>query len=178
MDVIVPFVENLYYEEGKFIKPDGTILYSGKNHALYARSYCEQAVMNSKLVEKSDEILTEKEIEILKLWEEQYAKISCKGMEFLYSDFLTYVLGWDKVCSDRTIITIDQHPHYRLYNYYLDGWKFEFANPYRIKNGEFVIGFDPNMSFESEYGKEREYEQKGEQILKLVKPKDVHLYFE
>lgn len=178
MDLIVPFVDNLYHNGGKFIKPDGTILYSEQAHALFARNYCEQFIINSKKVQKSDKFLTQKEIELLELWKKYYVKKAYDGIEFLYSDFLTYVLGWDKICSNRTIVTIDQHPHYRLFNYYLDGWEFELINPYSVKNGEFVLGFDPNMNFESKYGKEREYQKKGEQILKLVKPEDVHLYFE
>ncbi len=177
MDPIVPFVENLYHEGGKFIKPDGTIIFNDVSHAYFAQEYCASAILDVA-GSLNNGRLNKDEIELLELWKNSYAKQSVKGMEFLYSDFLTYVLGWDKICSDRTIITTDQHPHYRLYNYYLDGWKFEYANPYRVENGEFVVGFGPNVNFESEYGKEREYEEKGAQILKLVKPEDIHLYFE
>ena len=131
MSIIIPYDEKLMSSAGGFINPNGKIdlcdsLYI---HEVLARDIClGSSPIYDFIVGSSNEItydnydgkLNKNEFELLKLW------LTCEftnhiSFDGACGDFLLYIANYDKVETIRksAIITANNNPHIRFYNYYL-----------------------------------------------------------
>lgn len=116
--------------------------------------------------------LSKSELELYKLWVEEYEFTKNR----LYSDFMNFVLGFDKVDTimRHGISTTSPVPHVRFFNYYLMGWNIWVHHPQVLdeKTGAFVsIPRNNNHILE-----DREAEEEIENLKAKVLKKDL-IYF-
>ena len=159
--LILPYNEELLQGDGAFIKPDGEIVWLSLGHEHCARDYCEGDEYNPSKLNKD-------ELKLFKIWVERFDYRRC-----MYSDFMVYILGWDKIetVMKNCITTTDDKPYTRFYNYYLMDWHIAASNPkmeYNEEKQEFH--WSENKDFYTNFCSEREVEEK----IKLIK-KDVPL---
>ncbi len=156
--LILPYNQELLRSDGGYFKPSGEIVFTNGTHERWARKYCEgdryESLKRLSMISLGDAYLDEywevykkeknytgrrqdidvyesrnlsaEEIKILKIVEEQGI-----SYRYMYSDFLVYILGWDKLetimreCITTTCVT----PYTRFYNYFLMGWRIDVFKP-------------------------------------------------
>lgn len=197
----IPYKDDLYDKEGAFISPSGEIIYTFGEHESYASKYCKgkdfdflssikggYGHINFEEYKKSNNFegtiddldvfksskLTKNELEIFKLWLESDR---CGG-KYLFSDFLVYLLGFDKIetVMRRAITTTCPMPHVRFYNYYLMEWYIKCFPKMKYDNQSGLFEFD-NSQLWFDGLEEKEAEKEIEEIKSNVLVKDRHLYF-
>lgn len=154
---------------------------SGSSWSYYA-SHFEEFKKNYNYEGEREDIdvyksskLTSAQLELYKLWLENY--------EFahrnLYSDFLVYLLGFDKVETvlRRAITTTYPQPHIRFYNYYLMDWYIDRHLPMKFNKdtGHFEHVSRKDCLFESK--EDRQFESEINEIKSRVLLKDRPLFF-
>lgn len=113
--------------------------------------------------------LNQDELKLYKLWMQEYEFTK----NHLYSDFLNFVLGFDKVDTimRHGISTTSPTPHVRFFNYYLMGWNV-WVHPLQVfdeKTGAFFsIPRNNNHVLE-----DREAEEEIEELKAKVLKKDL-----
>ena len=131
MNTIIPYDKELFENEGAWISPDGKIIYFESIHEKYAEDflfgnnkniydYIDTPRHKSINYKQYTGNLTKKQFEIFKLWV-KYCDDNRYSLYGMNSDFLLYILGYDKVetVMRRCITTTSEQPHIRFYNYYL-----------------------------------------------------------
>lgn len=116
--------------------------------------------------------LSKEELELYKAWVESFEYFNNR----LYSDFMNFVLGFDKVDTimRHGISTTSPVPHVRFFNYYLMGWNIWVHYPKVLneKTGAFVsVPRDSNCILE-----DREAEEEIKDLQEKVLKKDL-IYF-
>ena len=119
--------------------------------------------------------LNDEERFLLNKWEEEYEFRS----RDLYTDFLIYVLGIDKVQTIKRmcITTTEQYPYIRYYNYFLMGFELDLLDPMRYNKdlNEYEY-YDRKQSIVLE-NKNIKYRDEIEELKSKIPVKDRHLYF-
>lgn len=182
MSNVLPYDENICMSDGGFITTDGKFIYTPMTHEAYAINFClgKDFLSPKKNGDKRDTFssskLSDSNLALCKAWLNEKSKRDRNA----YSDFLVYVLGYDKVetCLRRLITTTSPMPHIRFYNYYLMGWNVCKLNRKRFDEEKniFIVDYADNLSpiFMS---KDREAEAEIEEIKKKVLFNNRDLYF-
>lgn len=199
MDTI-PYKDDLYRKEGAYFNPSGEVIYTYGEHERYAADYCKgkdfdflSSIKGGYSYESFEEYkkrtgfkgtiddldvfksskLTQKELELFKLWLESD---KCCGKN-LYSDFMLYLLGFDKVetVTRRMISTTSIDPHIRLFNYYLMGWNIKRLAPLKLNKQTGIFEFDSDILWTQSI-EDRDAEKEINTIKSRVLSKDIHLY--
>jgi len=148
MSIIIPYDKELGSSDGAFIRPDGKILHTdANNHEDFARRYCNgpdyeiltgatygpphyllrdhEIIKTAQAIQENPDFfstsnLTKTELHKYKKWLQRYNK----HYKDIYSDFLVFVLAYDKVETNirNVITTTSAEPHTRFFNYYLMDW--------------------------------------------------------
>lgn len=197
----IAYKNDLYDKEGAFISPSGEIIYTYGEHESYASKYCEgkdfgflssikggygyidfeeykklynfEGTIDDLDVFKSSK-LTKDELTLFKLWLDSER---CGG-KYLFSDFLVYLLHFDKVetVMRRAITTTSLTPHVRFYNYYLMDWFIKRITRMKYDNQAGLFLFD-NSGWQFDSSEEKEAEEEIKEIKSRVLLKDRHLFF-
>jgi hypothetical protein len=207
MSLIIPYKEDLNKNRGTFIRPNGEILSSFDLHNDFARHYCFgplyeplmhclhfssssnddttfQELFNllkkyhnykgtiEEVNEYSSSKLTIEQLKLFKLW------LKCSEQFDLTSDFMIYVLNFDKVETIRrtTIITTNPNPHIRFFNYYLMDWDVIDYPPMKYNSDTGMFEFDESNYFLGN-SNDKMTEDKIEEIKEKVLIKDRPLFF-
>ena len=204
MATIIPYEKDLITSNGGFIKPNGEIIYI-LSHPGFAHNYCYgdnyetlSMIKNGNSyysrypqyfyelkedygVERVEDIdvfsstkLTKEQLSLFKLWLDKYEF----GRSDILSDFLVYVLSFDKVktSSGKSIVTTNDQPHIRFYNYYLMDWYIEHDAPMVFNSKKDEFEYDETYSIFKDY-EDRKAEEEIEEIKSKVLVKDRHLFF-
>lgn len=113
MSLIIPYKgKELYDKEVAFIKPNGEIIYTYGEHERYASEYCYGTSYRPTK-------LTKEQQELFELWLDQYEF----SKHNLYSDFLVYLLSFDKVETvlRESITTTNCKPLYKIFQLLYNG---------------------------------------------------------
>ncbi len=204
MSLIIPYEEKLYSKEGAFINPNGEIIFTYGQHEGFASEFCNgkdyQFLSEVKYGwsyysshfeefkeaynfdgEKEDidvyksTMLTKEQLELYKLWLESY-EFSRRN---LLSDFMVYLLGFDKVetVMRRAITTTTPQPHIRFYNYYLMDWYIDHQTPMKFNKDTGHFEYDQKEDWFLKYNEDRQVESEINEIKSKVLVKDRHLFF-
>ncbi len=206
MSLIIPFEEELYPKEGAFIKPSGEIIFTYGKHERFASNFCngndytflsevkygsswsyyasyfEEFKREYNFDGEREDIdvykttmLSKEQLELYKLWLENYEF----ARRNLYSDFMVYLLNFDKVetVMSRAITTTSSQPHLRFYNYYLMDWYIDCQPPmyFNENNGKFE--YSSTDDWYLKYAEDRQIEIEINKIKSKVLVKDRHLFF-
>ncbi len=139
MSIILPYNDNISKYDGAFIKPNGDIIPVYGKHEKSAYHYCTGS---SLIIGKSESAipyltpnsqLDEEEYQLYQLW-----KSSNSTNITLVTDFLTLILGYDKVekIESNSITTSSFQPHIRFYNYYLMDWDITVMPRYQYDSSK------------------------------------------
>lgn len=160
MNKIIPYNDKLGYSNGGFINLNSEIVLVN-HHEIYAREYCygkdydflKQIKYGRSLYSFEDfqkeynfngskedidvfasSNLTKEQLVLLKKWLQEHERVTRN----LLSDFLVYVVGFDKIETIRrkAITTTTQQPYTKFYNYYLMDWYIDWYKPLMIFNEE------------------------------------------
>ena len=157
--MILPYIDNMYEFEGAFIDRNNRVLRLGPLiHEGFARQEIER-------LNEDDKVLYNK-------WIESYYKGNLFTSPYSFaSDFLTMVLGYDKIETIlyHVISTSSHEPYERFYNYLLMGFTIQRLPKYIYKNGKFV---KQRITLNNE----NDYVEEIENIKKLVPQKDRHIF--
>ena len=181
MSIILPYNELLSKNGGSFIKPNGEIIPAYGKHENIAYNYCTGSSMilgNSYSLTPyiysiyHNSQLNEEEYQLYQLWLSHH-----KDNNIVVSDFLTLVLGFDKVekVTHNAITTSSYQPHIRFYNYYLMDWDITILPKYYYDS-------DKNTFMKDDYFYTRDYKdleatEEIEEIKSKVKKKDRAVFF-
>ncbi len=207
MSLIIPFEEaKLYKNQGAFIDQNGEIIFTYGRHEIFAHDFCvgENYQLLSEVkygsgqsyyashfeefkkyynfegerkdidVYKSSK-LTKEQLELYKLWLGNYKHNPQK----LNSDFLVYLLGFDKVqtVTRRAIITTSPQPHIKYYNYYLMDWHIECETPMNFNKDTGRFEYNESEDRVLKYLEDIKVEEEIGEIKSNVLLKDRHLFF-
>lgn len=139
----------------------------------YLKAYYNFKGTIEEIDEYSSTKLTKKQLNLYKLWLERYELYRT----YLFSDFLVYVLQFDKVetVMQETITTTNPNPHIRFFNYYLMDWYIIEQPPMKYNKNKEIFEYEKNGYLGNQEDKEREEEI--EEIRKKVAKKDRPLFF-
>lgn len=198
----IPYIPMLSNCGGAFITPSNETFYVNNNHENFAMNYCHgeyyyllNSIKNSypaynfeefKLeynldINKEDidifssSSLTIEQLNLFKLWLKSH-KLDYRTC---YTDFLVYLLGFDKVENilKNTITTSNKYPHIRFYNYYLMDWNIDTHNSLKYNpNTKLFEPLHHDNTFVASY-LDREYEEEIYEIKSKVKLKDRPYFF-
>lgn len=173
MSIIIPYEDKLINGYGGFINPNGKIEYCDSLyiHEMVARDICLGSnPIYDFIIGSGNEItfdtydgkLNKSEFELLKIWL-TYEFINHYSFDGACGDFLVYIASYDKVetVKQSQIITPNNNPHIRFYNYYLLDHKIiTFPRKlYYRETGEFVINNHLYPHSEEDIEAERELEE-------------------
>lgn len=164
MSLIIPFKEKeIMNNNGAFIKPSGEIIFTDDDHERYALDYCYNP---SKL--------TKEQQELFEKWLDLYDCYKRK----LYTDFMVYLLSFDKVetAMRETITTTNPSPHIRFFNYYLMDWNIIEKPPMKYNSDTGLFEYDYNNSY-LRNSEDREAENEINDIKAKVLKKERPLFF-
>lgn len=142
MSLIIPYKEKeLINNEGAFIKPSGEIVFTAGNHEAYAHDYC----CGSRYSSNNSTKLTKEQQELFEQWLDRY-EFSKRN---LYSDFMVYLLSFDKIeiVMREAITTTSLNPHIRFFNYYLMDWNIFEQPPMKYNCDTGLFEYDRNKSY-------------------------------
>lgn len=163
MSIILPYDESLGKTVSTFIIPNGKIISCVDGHESGARDYCNEGY---------ETFFTETQKELYYLW-----KSESNFSDSYAGDFLMYVLLIDKISSDlgKYILTSNQVPNYKYYNYILMDWYIKTVKPkvYNYSKREFV---DINRTITQE-NKNNELIEEISSIKAKVLKKERHKFF-
>ena len=168
MSLIIPYKEKeLINNEGAFIKPSGEIIFTSGEHERYAHDYCYGTSYSSTK-------LTKEQQELFEQWLDKYEFSKCN----LYSDFMVYLLSFDKIetVMRETITTINPNPHIRFFNYYLMDWNIIEQPPMKYNSDTGLFEYDRNNSYLGN-SEDREVENEINEIKAKVLKKERPLFF-
>ena len=206
MDLIIPYEDKLEKNEGAFIDQNGKIIFTYGEHEKFAKDFCDGK--NNQLLtdvkygtglsyyathfnefkkdynfdgERKDidiyasSKLTKEQLELYKLWLENYEFARSN----LYSDFLVYLLGFDKIetVMRRKVTTTVLNPHIRFYNYYLMDWYIDYQTPMKYNEDTRHFEYIERGDILLETSKDRQAESEINEIKSKVLLKDRHLFF-
>ena len=168
MSLIIPYREKeLISNEGAFIKPSGEIIFTFGEHERYAHDYCYGTSYSSTK-------LTKEQQELFEQWLDRYEFSKRK----LYSDFMVYLLSFDKIetVMRETITTTNSNPHIRFFNYYLMDWNIIEQPSMKYNSDTGLFEYDKNISYLGT-GEDKEVEDEICRIKAKVLKKDRPLFF-
>ena len=124
--------------------------------------------------EYSSSELTSEQLKLYKLWLDQY-EFSKRN---LYSDFMVYLLSFDKVetVMRETITTTNPNPHIRFFNYYLMDWFIIDQPPMKYNSNTGLFEYDKNNWYLGN-SEDKEAEDEIKEIKAKVLKKDRPLFF-
>ncbi|MBR2828521.1 MAG: hypothetical protein IKE70_04755 [Bacilli bacterium] len=139
----------------------------------YLKAYYNFKGTIEEIEEYSSTKLTKEQLNLYKLWLERYELNST----YLFSDFLVYVLQFDKVetVMRETITTTNPNPHIRFFNYYLMDWYIIEQPPMKYNKKKEIFEYEENGYLGNQEDKESEEEI--EEIRRKVLKKDRPLFF-
>ena len=169
MSFIVPYENTIVTSDGAFITPNNKIILVD-SHEIFSYEYCNGP--NSFLLGNSDmskSKLTKEQLELYKLWLK-----STKNPKSIHSDFMIYVLGFDKIQTimKRTIITTTNHPYIKYYNYYLMDWRIEQMRKKRYNKEIGNFEFETFNEWINTCDKDREIKEELDEIKSKILKKD------
>lgn len=202
MGLILPYYDNLGKSEGAFITPNGHVLNVYNNeHEDFARRYClginydiytgaiigppqptakdlwvqkevQNLVSGKNIFESSS--LSKDQLEKYKIWLRNFPSVETT----FYSDFLVYILAFDKVETivKNYIQTTALEPHLRFFNYYLMDWDINCLDGFVYDEKEKRFVLKPSTFLVEDYD-DREAEEEIEEIKAKVKVEDRHYFF-
>ena len=174
MSIILPYNESVLNNDGSFIKPNGEIIPVSGKHESFAYYYCTGS---SLILGKSESILhsqlDEEEYQLYQLWKSS----NCTNIT-LVTDFLTLILGYDKVekIESNSITTSSFQPHIRFYNYYLMDWNITVMPRYQYDSSKGCFIQD-NHFYTSDY-KDLDAANEIEKIKDKVLTKNRKIFFQ
>lgn len=206
MSLVIPYEDKLYNNDGAFISPEGEIIFTYGEHERFARNYCngenyqllsdvkdgsgwsyyashfDEFKKNYNFTGEREDIdvyesskLTKEQLELYKLWLENYEF----ARRNLYSDFLIFLLGFDKVetVMRRAITTTNPEPHIRFYNYYLMDWYIKHLPLMKFNKDTGRFKYDQQEDYSLKSKEDRQAESEINEIKSKVLLKDRHLFF-
>ena len=177
MSIILPYNENVLNNDGSFIKPNGDIIPVYGKHERLAYNYCTGSSLilgkSESTILYSNSQLDEEEYQLYQLWKSS----NCTNIT-LVTDFLTLILGYDKVekIENNTITTSSFQPHIRFYNYYLMDWNITVMPRYQYDSSKGCFIQD-NHFYTSDY-KDLDVANEIERIKDKVLTKNRKIFFQ
>ena len=201
MNRIIPYNDKFEYSDGGFVNTSGEII-TVSHHEVFAREYCygkdydflkqlkngranysfEDYQKNYNFTGTIEDIdvfssskLTKEELILFKKW----LKENERRARSILSDFMTYVLRFDKVETIRrkAITTTSDEPYTRFYNYYLMDWYIDCYRPGYIFDEETGCFEFAKRNYVVRNLDEREIKSELDEIKANVLKKDRHHFF-
>lgn len=163
MAKIIPYNKKIEDTFGAYVSPNGTIIIVDIDHEEYAKY----------LVYKTN-FLNGEEFKLLKLWIN-----TNRFSEYLFSDFMVYVLGYDKIITKgrKSIVTTSSFPYEKYYNYALLDYVIDTQVP--KKYDEESNTFVPNSTdyYVLMFTKDKDIEEEIKLVKKMARGKNISDYF-
>ena len=195
---VIPYKDKLYNSKGAFINQNGEFIFTNEGHESFASDFCKgkdyqflSSLSDNHFEEGKDKKydidpyksskLTKEQLELYKLWLNErltnYKSYLKLGKEC--SDFLVYLLGFDKVetVMRRAITTTSPTPHIRFYNYYLMDWYIDHQSPMKYNKDTGYFEYDEREDCFFKFKEDRKVESEINEIKSKVLLKDRHLFF-